>query len=79
VAARHVTVRVVGSDGRAKSGVRIGIMSSSGFGGVSKSGRTGSDGTADFSIDYDSWIDIYVDGALKIKSTRIRAEFKIVI
>lgn len=78
MAARHMTVRVVGSDGRAKSGKRIGIMGPSGSG-VSKSGRTGADGTADFSIDYDGWVDIYVDGALKIKSTRVCAEIKIVI
>lgn len=79
MALRNVCVRVVGNDGRPKSGRRV-WLTGSGYGsGVSKESVTGSDGTSCFDVNYDGRIEIYIDGTRRVRDEPIRADFRIVL
>jgi hypothetical protein len=81
MATRYVTVRVVGADGRPKSGKRVWLTDGklAAFGNLSKEATTNADGAAEFAVDYDGYVEIWVDGSKRISNERIRGDFKIAI
>jgi len=78
---RYVTVRVVDSGGRPRSGVRVALyVYQFAASGMKDPQWTDSNGEADFTLDIDEGaeISVYVDGQERVGRGRVRAEYKVV-
>ncbi len=79
---KYTTVRVINSSGSPRSNARVAVyVHQFAAEGMKDAEYTNSDGEVSISLDIDEYaeISIYVDGSEKVKRSKVRAEYHVVV